>query len=109
MIPAPVLAQLELEQGAPIGARNAKVQPCRRCRHLVLAGLDEDLCAFTAHADLEPITDELAALLDGRTTYTLETVHTKSGDRVRLQRRDRWMIAGNAPATIVQDHRCGQK
>lgn len=78
----------------------ATEQTCPRCKARLLVALDEGL---TARADAAPLTDpaaEIAALLDGRWTYT----YTAFG---HLVHRDATRIKANTiRGTIHAQHRC---
>lgn len=90
-------------------SRRARLHPCRACAQPVVSGLDANVCALTGHADPHPLTasGEVAALLDGRTTYEL----TDRVDRSELDARDTWDIrarpAGGDPP-VLAEHRCRQ-
>lgn len=84
-------------------SRRAKPMLHRTCRQLVIAGFDNDTCAFDAWTEPAPLTPhgELAALLDERRTYDL--------DGERLYRRDQASIPGRPPSprrTVLAEHRC---
>lgn len=81
---------------------------CRTCHHRVLAGLDDDRCAWPTHADPTPLdpAGEALALLTGRPTYDL----TRRGDRYELDHRDpstiRYHPPGSRPTDVLAQHRC---
>lgn len=83
--------------------RTARLDICR-CGEHTMVGLDDDRCAFSARADIYPLSNagEVAALRQGRHTYMLR--------RRALDRRDQWLIAGTPAdsATVVAEHRCDQ-
>lgn len=89
-------------------SRRARIRTCR-CRHLILAGLDSDICAFEAAADPIPLTPlaEMLARIEGRPTYDLR----REGGGWVLDRRDHHRIAfapaGSRPRIdVVRAHQC---
>lgn len=106
--PAPLTAILE---GTKPKGRSAGMERCSKCKAPVVAGLDEDVCAFRAHVDPQPLgpLGEALARLAGRGTYDLE----RAGLEWRLTRRTRWVIQARPPghqgrgaADVVAEHRC---
>ena len=91
-------------------SRNARGRPCRDCGVYVLAGLDADRCAGTAHIDPTPLSalGEAMALVAGRDTYLLR----REGPGFRIDHRHRWNIAAlpaGSPGQrgdIVSAHAC---
>jgi len=90
--------------------RAARARRCRTCRQYVLAGLDADRCALPVAVDPDPLSrlGEAAALIGGRTTYSLRFL---SG-RLELDHRGQFEIRGEAGSEIRHDvlagHVCGQ-
>lgn len=88
-------------------ARAARGRRCRICREYTLAGLDSDRCALPVAVDPEPLSarGEAAALLAGRTTYSLRFL---SG-RLELDRRSHFEIRGEQRRLdILARHVCGE-
>ena len=92
-------------------SRRARPTTCKTCHTQILTGLDADIAAGTAHVDPVPLTSlgELAAHLTELATYHLRT----SGQRIVLDRRDQFSIAGNPADTntrgdILPEHQCGR-
>lgn len=91
--------------GRPAGSRWARLSRCHHCRAQILTGLDNDIAAFDARADPTPTNEigEALARLDGRYTYSL----TRTKDRYKLIRRDRWQILGDSThVDILAEHKC---
>jgi len=89
-------------------SRRARIRTCP-CHQLVLAGLDEDICAFEVACDPNPLSPlgEALALVEGRRTLA---VHRDRGRWV-LDRRDHHDIAADPAGTkhredVVREHRC---
>ena len=87
--------------------RAAKATVCRQCKRPIITGLDNDMCASVANADPTPVSPlgEALALIGGRRTYTLH----QTTDRLELQIRDRWQIAGSPAGTrhdVLPEHTC---
>lgn len=87
--------------------RAAKLRRCKTCGRYILTGLDNDMCASVANADPTPVSPlgEALALIGGRRTYTLR----QTTDRLELQIRDRWQIAGSPAGTrhdVLPEHTC---
>lgn len=83
--------------------RAAHLAQCK-CGEYLLVGLDDVAAAFTARADVYPLSNlgEVEALRAQRSTYGFFWGS--------LDRRDRWNIAG-MPAdegTVLAEHRCGE-
>lgn len=73
---------------------------CPRCHKPILTALDEGL---TAHVDATPLPDrqaEIAALIEGRWTYTLTTY------RQLIHRNAQRITADTMRGTIHAEHRC---
>lgn len=84
--------------------RTARLRHCLRgCGALVVCGLDDDVCALPATCDPSPLdhTGELAALLAGFRTYSLD-------DKSQLWFRDADAIKAKWRGTILPEHKCGQ-
>ncbi len=88
-------------------SRIAKYHRCRKCKAIVITGLDHDTCASTVTADptpLNPIT-EVAAILTNRATF--QAPKTPEGG-YRLDYRhppSRW-----PPRTpVIPEHKCGHR
>jgi len=81
-------------------ARKAKAAACKGCGATIVTGLDGDRCAFTATADLAPLTwaGEIAAWLDGRATFELAA--RELWWRTELQRQR------PAEFAALPEHRC---
>lgn len=97
-----------MPRSVTVMSRYAQTDTCRHCRAPVLTGLDEDLCAFHATTDPNPLTalGEALALLAGRRTYELRR---RGENRLGLYRRDRWQIQGRQAGDqhfVVADHQC---
>ena len=80
---------------------------CRTCKAQILEGLDEDVCAFRATVDPDPLTPlgEALALIADRRTYELRR-HSRGW---ALWHRDRWQITGRVAGSkylVVADHQC---
>ena len=104
MKPAPVVpAWLARRQGEVY--RAAALRLCPGCQAPTLVGLDADITAFTARADVLPIDElgETIALLSGRPTYDLVT----NGGRKELHRREEWNIGGIRRYPVLAAHKCG--
>lgn len=91
--------------------RAARARRCRTCRSYVLAGLDADRCALPVAVDPDPLSrlGEAAALIAGRTTYSLRF---RSG-RLELDDRSQYEIRGDAGREaprrdVLAGHVCGQ-
>jgi hypothetical protein len=88
--------------------RAARAHHCKTCGQLILTGLDNDMCAGVADADPVPLAPlgEALAIIAGRNTYALR----KTVDRLELQLRDSWQIAGDPAGTtrydVVAQHSC---
>lgn len=80
--------------------RKASAVTCR-CGDPIVTGLDDDQCAMSAAADPYFLTwgGELAAVLEGRRTYT---VLGKA-----LLRRDHYSRLRPSPFPVLAEHRCG--
>lgn len=100
-----------LEDAGKLGpdriGRAARAHRCKACGQLILTGLDNDMCASIANADPTPVSPlgEALALIGGRRTYTLH----QTTDRLELQIRDRWQIAGSPAGTrydVLPEHTC---
>jgi len=92
--------------GAPV-YRGVTTHRCRTCQAQILEGLDEDVCAFRAVVDPDPLTPmgEALALLAGRRSYE---IRRHSGGWA-LWHRDRWQIRGRVAGPkylVVADHQC---
>lgn len=85
--------------------RAAALRLCPTCQAPTLVGLDADITAFTARADLLPIDElgETIALLSGRPTFDLMT----NGGRKELARREEWNISGTRRYPVLAAHKCG--
>lgn len=91
-------------------SRRARPRPCPLCRTWTVAGIDDDIAAFSTHADPTPLNQlgEVAALIAGR--RTVELVHTGG----RLQLEQRWADhietrpAGQGRYDVLAVHACGQ-
>jgi hypothetical protein len=88
------------------GTRATRLILCPRCGAPILAGLDADWCALTAHVDPTPITPagEAVALLAGRRTYDL----IGRGDERTLSLRETEHIQAPRRHPVVPAHACGQ-
>lgn len=98
-----------LDITTPTGRNSATWEPCPQCRARTLTGLDDSTAGIPVRVDPTTLTrsDEAAALLAGRTTYTL---HRQPDGRPQLRHRDHWTITGH-PAdtvTVVPAHHCHQ-
>lgn len=87
--------------------RAARLHHCKSCGRYMLTGLDNDMCASVANADPTPVSPlgEALALIGNRRTYTLH----RTTDRLELQIRDRWQIAGAPAGTrhdVLPEHTC---
>lgn len=74
-------------------------QACHSCHRAVLAGFAEGLYA---RVDLTPVTDEAAALLAGRQTYTFaygELIHRDAGR----------IAARTLTGTVLAEHQCARE
>lgn len=92
--------------GARGGVRRiARLTTCPACRAPVLAGLDDDVCAFSVRAGTDRLTTvgEVLALAAGRATF--DAVPAAGG--IRLVRRDESRIRSPRRAPVVADHACG--
>jgi hypothetical protein len=85
--------------------RAAALRLCPACQTPTLVGLDADIAAFAARADVLPIDElgETVALLSGRPTYDLVT----NGGRKELARREEWNIGGDRRYPVLAAHKCG--
>jgi len=85
--------------------RAAALRLCPSCQAPTLVGLDADVTAFTARADILPLNElgETIALLSGRPTYDLVT----NGGRKELTRREEWNISGTRRYPVLAAHKCG--
>ena len=86
-------------------SRVSRMRRCRRCRTLTLAGLDGNVLAMDADADLPPLTrrGDLLALVAGRVTYEL-------GADGRLHYRSPRHVVHGPPtpsSSVHAAHRCG--
>lgn len=79
--------------------RATRARRCRSCRAYVLAGLDSDQCALPVAVDIDPLNrlGEAAALIAGRTTYSLRF---RSG-RLELDHRGQFEIRGEAQRNLT--------
>jgi hypothetical protein len=109
MIPAWLAKHLEDtgKLGPDRIGRAARLHHCKSCGRYILTGLDNDMCASVAHADPTPVSPlgEALALIGNRRTYTLH----QTTDRLELQVRDRWQIAGTPAGTrhdVLPEHTC---
>jgi len=91
--------------------RGARMNRCPSCRKIIIVGLDDDMCAGVARCDPTPLGlwGEVAALLDGLTTYDLAW----RARRYELDRRESlnvtWRPAGQCEGfDVLADHRCGR-
>ena len=88
---------------APTGVTRRAVVRVHSCHSPVLAGLDADRAALAVAVDPYGLTmaGEVWALRRDRPTYLLHAG--------RLERRDRWSIAGTPAgiAVVMAEHRCG--
>lgn len=88
--------------------RAARAHRCKDCGHLILTGLDNDMCAGVAHADpipLQPLGEALAQI-SGRRTYAL---HQTSGRLELVLRYDLQITgapAGTRPYDVLAEHTC---
>jgi hypothetical protein len=89
--------------------QDARKRPCRNCRAMVWAGLDDDPGGAVAFVDRDRLSviGELKARLDGRSTYRLRGTIVK---RIYLDYRDSFRIADHDAdqVIVVAEHRCGQ-
>jgi hypothetical protein len=88
--------------------RRARTVLCRTCGAPVARGLDGDVCALAAVADLTPLNQlgELTMILTGRATYDL----CWRNSRYEIDRRDQWAIQARPPGRpnhVVAEHQCG--
>jgi hypothetical protein len=85
--------------------RAAALRLCPSCQAPTLVGLDADITAHAARADVLPIDElgETIALLSGRSTYDLVT----NGGRKELARREEWNISGLRRYPVLSAHKCG--
>lgn len=88
--------------------RRARIRACR-CGQLILAGLDDDVCALEAYADPEPLTPlgEMLARIEGRCTWTVR--HQLGGWilDIRSHLEIAAKPAGSQPrADVVREHQC---
>jgi hypothetical protein len=110
---APELWQRILGPGPAGGsmARVARADNCRKCGVYIAYGLDDDVCAFEAFADVEPVTSlgEAQATLLGLRTYELR----RTRDGFQIDHRHWAHIAGRpadaTPLDVLAEHRCGQQ
>ena len=82
----------------------ARAHTCPRCGALTLRALDDEVAGLLAVVDPLPLDGpaaELAAILDGRTTYDLIGVYRK-----RLAMRDELRIAAGSRYPVLATHRC---
>lgn len=91
-------------------SRRARIRPCPKCKALILAGLDDDECAFEVAVDPVPLNPlgEALATIERRRTYRLRS----EGGRYVLDPRGASNItrrpAGSTPrADVLRTHRCG--
>lgn len=90
-------------------SRRTGVRRCPDCRRRIYAGLDAELIAGVAHADLDPVSalGEAAARLLGLRTYALRW----NLEYLTLDLRDQWSIlgqpAGGSWYDVVHEHDCG--
>ena len=102
------LTALQVLTCHPTG-RGVKAARCPTCHQPVLTGLDQNTCAIRATVDFTPLdpAGELAALLAGRRTYTLDL---QPGGNPKLTRRTpadiRRPIKHWMKADIVPTHQC---
>lgn len=75
----------------PHDPRSIRATHCLRCRAPIVVGDDEDEIAVTVKLDVTPLsaTGEMAAVLAGRATYTLDKPITGNA---RIWRRTSWRI-----------------
>lgn len=102
--PAPAIpAWLARRQGD--AHRAAALRLCPTCQAPTLVGLDADIAAFTARADIVAVNElgETIALLSGRPTYDLVT----NGGRKELHRREEWNITAGRRYPVLASHQCG--
>jgi hypothetical protein len=91
--------------------RSARLGTCEHCRHPVLRGLDEDICALAV--TVSPIElnhfGEYLALARGLRTYALARRFSVSGSpRWEIDNRDRWQIENpRRRYAVVPEHKCG--
>lgn len=111
-IPAHVVLTL-VEQGvmfADGASRNARFGYCRKCRELVVRGLDHDRSALLVTADPYPLSPvgEVGALFSKRTTYDL-VPHGAYDYRLNPRYVDeiRARAAGTGGGDVVAVHICG--
>ena len=86
--------------------RAAHISTCSCCRWSVLRGLDADVAALPAVADIYAldVNGEYIAISEGRQTYMLSF----NGIRYQLDVRLLGHIQGARRVTVVAEHRCGQ-
>lgn len=98
----------QLNTNPPIG-RRALFTRCRKCKEIVLRGLDADILAMEVTADPTPLDpmQELACVLTGRATYQANV----GGDEIKIiDRQLRYTTAGvPPPRPIIPEHVCGRR
>ncbi|WP_018135429.1 hypothetical protein [Acaricomes phytoseiuli] len=89
----------------------ARLEPCPRCQQPTLHALDagHDNCD-TTRIDLTLLTntDELQALVNGRTTHELITRITGISLHIRNSSRISWNPANTSTTPVAPSHQCGQ-
>jgi hypothetical protein len=87
--------------------RVARGRRCRTCREYTLAGLDANRCALPVAVDVDPLSPrgEVAAVLSGRTTYSLRLL----ADQLELDRRGAFEIRSGRTERldVLPRHVCG--
>ena len=75
-----------------------QVHACQRCHQTIMTGLAEGLLA---HTDLTPLdkAGELAALLQGRWTYSLHNGELVYRDPIRIK-------GGSISGPVLAEHQC---
>lgn len=99
----------QLEQEVRPLARRGLFGRCRRCRHIIITGLDNSLCAFKAEVDPTPLTaqQEYACYLTGRPTYDALLY----GPAIELLHRYPATVEPPEakPWAVVPAHQCGAR
>lgn len=97
-----------LDTSQPLNDR-ARTQLCPRCRQPVLRALVGQTAALDVRADPYPLKpeQELAARLQGRTTYCLR-MRPYSPARI-TDRSPEHIRAGRCPHLVIADHHCTRK